>query len=151
MSGFSGQLAAAEAELWNTILVDTLTKTLEKTPGAPVSSAYSEAWNEFQRVKWILSAEKNRALTPEEYKAMDAGPDLSAVGRVRFGGKGQKKAKSTRASKPSPYNIFVRATLEEHKEAWKDLEQSKKMKAVASIWNQMSEEEKAEYKAKVEQ
>lgn len=147
MSGFAENLSPAESELWNSILLEAVSRTMKTAPGTPIPVTYSEAWNEFQRMKWTLDVDKNKGLNAEEYKAMDAGPDLSAVGRVRFP-TGKKSKKSHKTGSVSAYSLFVREMCNEHREAWAELDSKQKIKAVAAIWHQMSDEEKAAFKAK---
>ena len=145
MRAFAEALSPGEADFWNRKLIETFSEASEKNPGETVSKAYARAFEAFQKDKWQLLTNPHARLTPAEYEAMDAGPDLTAIPRVRFGTKKvtKKEAKADKVKKPlNGYQRFV-------KEQWAKIDDpvaKNRMQILSKRWKEMTQEERDEYK-----
>lgn len=143
MRAFTEALQPGEADFWNRKLIETFSEAAENAPGDTVSKAYARAFEAFQKDKWQVLAEGPAALTPAEYAKMDAGPDLTAISRLRFGAT-PKKVKKEKGPKRglTAYQRFMKKTLAE----LKDEDQKTRFKICSQRWKAMSKEEQDQYK-----
>ena len=144
MRAFAETLSPGEADFWNRKLIETFSEASEKNPSETVSKAYARAFESFQKDKWQLLTDPHARLTPAEYEAMDAGPDLTAIPRVRFGTKkATKKDTKDKVKKPlNPYQRFVK----DQSPTINEPNAKNRMQILSKRWKEMTQEERDEYK-----
>lgn len=147
MSQFAAFVDPSKKNEWNKVLQEVLSETSKTNPGCPISDAYADAWVKFQTQNWETEVRNGVGLSHDEYAKMDAGPDLTAIYRTRFGVVKKKSKRPSTPRKPNNYSIFLKQSMEEHKEEWKDLTSTEKFRLIADMWKEMTSEDKKKYDA----
>ena len=105
MTHFGALVEPAKTQEWNTILTRVLNDKYKVNPGCCLSEAYAEAWVQFQQQNWQSAVKDGSGRKKQEYAQMDAGPDLTAISRTRYGA--VKKAKKSTSSLLYGYDLSM--------------------------------------------